>query len=178
MSDTYPVSNKFDASSVSMKTISENGIIGDKWNRYAWSSALDNDENLYIGTFNANMDYWNMTKFYISILRAPLFMKRKAVVDGFLRWFHGAPIFDSDGAQVLKYNGNGGDFELIFQAPKDFVGFRSMVNYNGNIYAGSTNGPDEPTRMQRYSYDVYEEGLGARVSSVLCFVNLSLFVTC
>ena len=109
---------------IEVNSISKNGLNGDKWNRYAWSSMLDDEEDLYIGTFNANIDVWNMTKFYISIARAPLGMKRKAIVDGFLRWFHGAPIFDSDGAEILKRNPDSGEFELVFQAPKDFVGFR------------------------------------------------------
>lgn len=152
---------------MTLKPISQNGLNGDKWNRYAWSSALDNDEDLYIGTFNANMDYWNMTKLYISVLRAPLGMKRQAGVDAFLRWFHGAPIFDSDGAQVLKRNRETGQFEKVFQAPKDFVGFRSLTNYNGNIYAGSTNGPDSPTDMSPYDFKFYGEGMGSRVSLCL-----------
>ncbi|CAB9499293.1 expressed unknown protein [Seminavis robusta] len=163
LNDSIPVvENSFAAESLQMTTISRNGLIGDKWNRYAWSSALDNDETLYIGTFNANLNLWNAIKFYIAIARAPLGMKRKALVDGFLRWFHGGPLMDSNGAQIVKSDGEGG-FTLEFNAPKDFVGFRSMVNYNGDIYAGSANGADGPNGISRYDFEFYGEGVGAKV---------------
>ena len=38
-----------------------------------------------------------------------------------------------------------------------------MTNYNGDVYAGSTNGPDEPVSMQRYDFSFYGEGLGSRI---------------
>ena len=164
-SDLVPGENRIAQSNVQMKQISRNGLNGDKWNKYAWSSALDDDENLYIGTFNANRDEWNATKMQISILRAPWGMKREALVEGFLRYFHGQPIFDSAGGQVLKKNPTTGEFEVVFQADPQHVGFRSMANYNGNIYVGSANGPDAPTNMERYDFSWYVEGegVGARV---------------
>lgn len=148
-----------------MEKISKNGLTGDKWNKYAWSSGLDNDENLWIGTFNANRDERAARAMQISILRAPWGMKRKALVEGFLRYFHGQPIFESAGGQVVRRNPKTGEFDVMFQADEQHVGFRSMATRNGDIYVGSANGPDEPSDMRRYDFSWYVEGegVGAKV---------------
>lgn len=158
--DLQPGQQGVGEDSVHMQEISQNGLNGDKWNRYAWSSSLDNEENLWIGTFNANRNEVAAKNVQWSILKAPWGMKTEAFVEGFLRHFHGNPIFDSAGGQVFRRNDQTGDFDLMFQAPEEHVGFRSMVNHNGNIYVGSANGPNEPLNREPYDFSWYVEGQG------------------
>lgn len=134
--------------------------------------ALDDNEDLYVGILNQNIDYGNLTDFLWSIARAPFGKKWDAIVDAALRQWSGIPVFSNEGAQIYRYNTHSTgtetipvDFELKHQTSSDHVGFRKMINYQGNIYAGSTNGPDGPYDGEPYDFEFYKEGTGAQVSS-------------
>lgn len=148
------------------KITQENGINGDPMNRYVWSMALDNNEDLYVGTLNQNYKSENLTSLGWSIMRAPFFQKFDALVDTLLRQWSGIPVFESAGGQIYHKSQNSPDFDLQLQASPDHLGFRKMINYNGYIYAGSANGPDGPYSGEPYDFDeVYANGVGAKIFS-------------
>ena len=152
------------------KITQQNGINGDPSNRYVWSSALDNQDQLYIGTLNQNIYPRNLTNSFLSIVRAPLLQWWDAIVDTFLRQWSGTPFFTSEGAEIYVYHQ--GEFQLVWKAPGEHVGFRKMINYRGNIYAGSSNGPDGPYDGRAYDFEFYKKGTGAKVR--MCHITFVL----
>lgn len=122
---------------------------------------MDENDNLYIGTKNERIRWLKVPDYLLSIARAPPGKIWDAVVDGFLRQWSGTPFFESDGAEIYYYNQK--DFELVFKAPKEHMGFRSMVYYQNEVYTGSSNGPDGPFDGDPYDFQFYKEGTGAKI---------------
>jgi len=159
------------------KITEANGIVGNVRNKYVWSSALDDNDQLYVGIMNANFQEANVTDFVWSILKAPFGQKIDAITDALLRQWSGTPIFEHEGAQIYRQTsgttasravggtGTAQPFDMLLQTDPDFVGFRKMINYQGIIYAGSTNGPSGPYDGEPYDFEeLYEANVGAKVS--------------
>jgi hypothetical protein len=101
---------------------------GDTWNRYSFSM-LPFNGNVYVGTWNIQMDYpgiitdlitGNLGEFDIS---NPL---------------EGIGYIESQGAEIWKHLG-GQQWEQVYKATPENTGFRKMIEYNGALYAGTAN---------------------------------------
>jgi len=145
------------------KITKQNGINGNPRNRYIWSMALDDNEDVYMGTLNDNFVAENVTNYMASVFSAPWNLKWDAIVDSLLRQWSGTPIFEHQGGEIYKYHKDTDEFQLVLKADPDFVGFRNMINYQGAIYAGSTNGPEGPYDGKPYDFEFYKEGIGAKI---------------
>jgi hypothetical protein len=143
----------------------KNGINGNPRNRYIWSMALDDSDNLYVGTLNQNYKSANLTSLIWSLVTSPFLKMTDSLVDTLLRQWSGLPIFESDGGQIYSKNASADNFTLQLQADPDHLGFRKMINYNGFIYAGSANGPEGPYDGESYDFGMYESNVGAKVST-------------
>lgn len=125
----YPGKNT-KAPKATMKLVDE-GIDGDSINKYAWSSALNDDGDLYVGTFNINFNYAGLPSFVNSISE-----------DGpsnFLKIWSGSPVTYSEGGAIYKLKKDGKKVERVLKAGHDHVGFRKGINYMGDMYFGSAN---------------------------------------
>ncbi|CAB9530623.1 expressed unknown protein [Seminavis robusta] len=140
-----------------------NGVNGNPRNRYIWSMALDDNDDLYVGILNQNFVPGNITGLLWSIVKAPWRKKFDALVDTLLRQWSGTPVFENQGAQIYYKPQDSPSFQLQLETSPDHLGFRKMVNYHGNIYAGSTNGPDGPYDGAPYDFSFYEQGTGAQI---------------
>ena len=147
------------------KVTERNGVNGDPRNRYIWSMTLDDKDKLYVGTLTQDYNGDNLTSLIWSILTASNNQQVSAIVDTLLRQWSGLPIFESTGAQIYSKVNNETSFKLELQAAPEFLGFRKMITYNGNIYAGSANGPEGPYDFAPYDFSMYESNVGAKVSS-------------
>jgi hypothetical protein len=112
---------------------------GSGLNKYSWSSTTFNDD-IYIGTFNVNLDIEALPEYISQLGNAP--NPDLAQLDAFRRIWSGSPITPSDGAEIWRYDGT--DWKQVYKASPEDVGFREMTEYNGYIYAGSANGPNGP----------------------------------
>lgn len=131
---------------------------GSGLNAYGWSTGtLYNDnsaqEDLFVGTFNINFD-WKAVETYLGqILPDPGNPSLLTVGDAFRRIWSGSPITKTSGGEIWRFDGHkwylehkaGQDGPTDEDTPGDLdVGYRSMVNFGGTLYAGSANGPDGP----------------------------------
>ncbi|CAB9518001.1 expressed unknown protein [Seminavis robusta] len=141
-----------------------NGINGNSKNRYVWSMALDDDDGLYVGTLNQLHDPANLTSLIWSVMTAPRLQQFDAMVDTLLRQWSGLPISENEGAEIYYKAADSQEFQQKLQTSSQIVGFRKMVNYDGDIYAGSANGPDGPFDGASYDFDtLYSQGSGAKI---------------
>lgn len=123
---------------------------GSGLNKYSWSSTTFSvDNNIYIGTFNVNFDYVAAPEYLSQLENAPI--PGLAQLDAFRRIWSGSPITPSEGGEIWRYDGM--NWERVYEAPTQDVGFREMIEYkhlNGTtsgtryIYTGTANGPDGP----------------------------------
>ncbi len=101
---------------------------GDTWNRYAFSMEEDNG-NVYVGTWNIQFDYPSLIQ---------------AVKDGDLGGIgSGNPLeaigfLASEGAEIWRNDG-GQNWTQVAKSSEDNTGFRKMISYNGDFYAGTAN---------------------------------------
>ncbi|MEM9710161.1 MAG: hypothetical protein AAF871_15390 [Pseudomonadota bacterium] len=120
--------------------------LGKGTNTYAWSMAGPSfNDDLFVGTFSINFD-WFAAENYLSQITdtnaGPL-----APIDAFRRIWSGSPITPTLGAEIHRYDGENWVQEF---GPSDvdgreqIVGFRSMVEHDGHLYAGTANGPTGP----------------------------------
>jgi hypothetical protein len=107
--------------------------------KYAWS-ATTFGHDLFVGTYNVNVDYKALPRYARQIAAADA--PTLAAADAFRRIWSGSPITPSEGGSIYRYDGT--DWTQVYQADPEDVGFRKMVTYDGAIYAGTANGPDGP----------------------------------
>lgn len=108
--------------------IADNGIGSDSFNKYAWSSALDNDGCMYVGTFNINFNLAGLPAFIDQI---------EANLLDLLKVWSGSPATYSEGGAIYKTCGD--KVKLVHKAGHDHVGFRKGINYLGDMYFSSAN---------------------------------------
>lgn len=114
---------------------------GSGMNKYAWSSStFSKDNKVYIGTFNVNMNYLAVPEYVQQIANAP--NPEAATLDAFRRLWSGSPMTPSSGGEIYSYDGTG--WTLEYKATADHVGFRSMAEYDGSLYAFSARGAEGP----------------------------------
>jgi hypothetical protein len=115
------------AKSAKAHKIADNGIGNDSFNKYAWSSALDDDGCIYVGTFNINFN----------LIGLPAFIEQFDGPLDLLTIWTGSPATYSEGGAIYKICGD--DVKLVHKAGHDHVGFRKGINYNGDMYFSSAN---------------------------------------
>ena len=135
---------------------------GNPANKYSWSSALYDDgsgKDLYIGTFNAFVDYRGLVTAFIKISQQS---KVGAGLDlsnpsGFFSALTDNEFFptliDTQGGEIWKYESltpddpgaAGGTWSKVYDAADipelgpDVAGFRSMVSFDGKLLAASSS---------------------------------------
>lgn len=129
--EVYKFEPRKNSKSSKAQKIADNGIEPDSINKYAWSSALDDEEDLYIGTFNINFNIAGVQSFENNLGRhGPTEI---------LKLWSGSPLTYSEGGAIYKRK-NDGKFKRVLKAGHDHVGFRKGINYDGDMYFGSANG--------------------------------------
>lgn len=101
----------------------------DTWNRYAFSMAED-DGHVYVGTWNVQFDYPKMIQ---AIANGDL----GGIVSGG-NPLQGIGFLASEGAEIWRHDG-GQNWTQVAKSTEDNTGFRKMISYKGQLYAGSAN---------------------------------------
>lgn len=102
---------------------------GDSWNRYAFSMEKD-DGHVYVGT-------WNVQFNYPKLIQAIKDGEVGDVISGG-NPLKGIGFLASEGAEIWRHDG-GQDWTQVAKSSDDNTGFRKMVSYKGNLYAGTAN---------------------------------------
>lgn len=103
---------------------------GDTWNRYAWSME-EFGGNVYVGTWNVNLDIEGIVN---AVSSGSLDLSN---TDDPLTLMYS--FMKSTGGEIWRCDGSN-NWQQVYDADDNEVGFRKMVEYNGSIYAGSVNG--------------------------------------
>ncbi len=105
---------------------------GDTWNRYAWSMQ-EFGGNLYVGTWNANVDYKGIITGIVN---------GEIDISGGSNPLEGIGFVKSQGGEVWKYDVAQKTWQRVVDATEADAGFRKMIEYGGKLYAGTLNSTD------------------------------------
>lgn len=130
---------------------------GNPANKYSWSSAIYNGE-LYIGTFNAFLDFKGLLAVNLLFGQATKVGRLTNLdISTVFKLITNNPFFptliDSQGGEIWKYTPGipgdpgsvGGSWSKVYDAAEvpelgaDVTGFRSMVVFEGKLYAASSS---------------------------------------
>ena len=100
---------------------------GDNWNRYAWSMEEFNGD-VYVGTWSVQFDWPGLIE---SLMSGDFDLGSGNPLEGI-------GILESRGGEIWKHEG-GQNWTKVYKAGESDAGFRKMLEYNGNLYAGTAN---------------------------------------
>lgn len=113
---------------------------GDTMNRYSFSMA-EFQGNVYVGTWNVQLDYPQIIQdvasgaLDLSNIQNPL---------------NGIRYLESNGGEIWRSSGGNSWSQVRVPSSMNDTGFRKMIEYNGQLYAGSANSA-EGTKLYRSS---------------------------
>ena len=103
---------------------------GSTWNRYAWSMAV-HDDHVYVGTWSNQIDWPALIQAIASGELADL------IGEG-VNPLEGIGFVASDGGEIWRHDG-GQSWTRVAKATPDTTGFRIMITYKEQLYAGTAN---------------------------------------